>query len=129
MKHAPGNLRYDKDSMLIFEGDQYDWTVAEIRGWSYLRSPAVGLSDKEAIAAMDDIGNRLATCWNAMDGIADPAALRRERDELLAALKGLLKESQWFTSERQGQYGESYRPTDGEAEAQAAILKAEGGAA
>jgi hypothetical protein len=30
---------------------------------------------------------RIAACWNACEGIADPAELRAQRDELLAALR------------------------------------------
>lgn len=41
--------------------------------------------DDEAAA----IGERIESCLNACVGIADPAALRREHGELLAALKEL----------------------------------------
>lgn len=33
---------------------------------------------------------RLAACWNACDGIADPTNLRKQRDELLSALADFL---------------------------------------
>ena len=39
----------------------------------------------------DAAGNadRIAACWNACEGIADPAAMRKQRDALLAALTEL----------------------------------------
>lgn len=34
---------------------------------------------------------RIADCWNACEGIANPADLRLQRDELLAACKSIIK--------------------------------------
>ena len=135
MKHTPGvkaTIASLKDWSVFPKRKYGTWHLSIPREdgkvamrWGIQLAGLGEFPDDEAAA----IGERIESCLNACAGIADPAALRRERDELLAALKGLLKESQWFTKERQGQYGESYRPTDGEAESQAAILKAEGGAA
>ena len=40
--------------------------------------------------AMRVNAHRIVACVNACEGIADPAELRAQRDELLAALRGLL---------------------------------------
>ena len=91
-KHTPGNLLTEK---MHAHHDQYHdiwsiegesdvvadpWRMAED---THVRHPHMG-DESEAYC------KRLVACWNAMDGIADPAALRRERDELLVLLKGIM---------------------------------------
>jgi hypothetical protein len=122
MQHTPDRLRWtgsDDDwpsddewsGLIVAEAD--DTLVCEV------------FADESSIAEAAANAARLVACWNACTGIRDPESLRKQRDELLAALKNLLRESSAFTKARLSQYGEEYRLTDAEEQAQATIAKAE----
>jgi hypothetical protein len=84
-KHQPGPWRVEYygagdqiDACEIMAGGYY---IAKIHEWS---SPDPQCSGRAATA------ERIVACVNACEGIADPASLRAQRDELLAALREML---------------------------------------
>ena len=60
----------------------------------------VGTPDEYvAICYGDDNAARIVACVNACEGIDDPADLRAQRDELLAACEALLQQCEYIASE------------------------------
>lgn len=81
---------------------------------------------------------RMVACWNAMDGVDDPAALRRERDEFQKILAELAVAADAFKSHAcrpgdDGKYDDGYDTSRRalivaiDKAKKAAILKTEGG--
>lgn len=65
-KYVKTPLRYFPEGQMILANDDA-LLVADIRGFGYLTNHAGG--EGNAMAAMDEIGQRLADCWNACQGI------------------------------------------------------------
>lgn len=90
-KHQPGPWRVEYygagdqiDACEIMAGGYY---IAKIHEWS---SPDPQCSGRAATA------DRIVACVNACEGIADPASLRAQRDELLAALRRVVEHAPEF---------------------------------
>lgn len=50
---------------LPFDGRSNEGETARVRGWGYLTGTGgLGMTDEEAIAYQDRIGQRLVNCWN-----------------------------------------------------------------
>lgn len=60
-----------------------DWTISSVRNSQSLVAMVIPQPDHSEEAN----ARRIVACVNAMDGIEDPAALRTQRDALLAACK------------------------------------------
>lgn len=95
MSHTPGKLR------IVEHRINSGFSSERTKNWRELyadRTPVVVADgyhsslDGEVWGVRINQANaeRLVACWNACHGIADPAALRRERDELLVLLKGIM---------------------------------------
>lgn len=106
-KHTPGELRLsDQSNRILVSADNSSVIVGSASGYT-----GSGYFPDDETAVHN--ARRIVTAWNC-------------HDDLLEACKELLKYSSWWTKERMGQYGDSYRPSDAEQMAEAAIAKAEG---
>jgi len=85
-KHASGRIH--RNGLSLFNDDFQ--MIAGSESDDYLEC-----NPDEQKANLD----RLAACWNVFDGIADPTDLRKQRDELLEALKGFVMNGKYLRTE------------------------------
>lgn len=132
-QHTPGRLKVQHPH-------------AGERGWEIAFEPGLEQVCQDVTEAN---ARRLAACWNALIDLPQEALdggwtragleahalkVEQQRDELLAALKECVEDSEQAVTDYLQKYGFSYRPerltamSETVAKARAAIAKAEGGA-